>query len=253
MQLADQVALITGSARGIGRATARHLAQEGANIVIADINAAGAEEAAAEIEDLGRQAIAVHTDVTHPTQVQAMVQRAIDTFGRLDILVNNAGNATLTPLLDTTFEEWDRTIKIHLYGTFLCTQAAVRHMVTRRYGRIVNISSVSGLVGSAGRAAYGAAKGGIVTLTRVLAVELAAQGIRVNAIAPGAVETELSRNAWTPADREGDFRLTPVKRLGQPEDIAHAVLFLCLPHSDYITGQVLVVDGGFAIAGIQWK
>jgi 3-oxoacyl-[acyl-carrier protein] reductase len=149
MQLADQVALITGSARGIGRATARHLAQEGANIVIADINAAGAEEAAAEIEDLGRQAIAVHTDVTHPTQVQAMVQRAIDTFGRLDILVNNAGNATLTPLLDTTCEEWDRTIKIHLYGTFLCTQAAVRHMATRRYGRIVNISSVSGLVGSA--------------------------------------------------------------------------------------------------------
>jgi 3-oxoacyl-[acyl-carrier protein] reductase len=241
MQLADHVALITGSARGIGRATARRLAQEGANMVIADINAAGAEEAAAEIEDLGRQAIAVHADVTHPTQVQAMVQRAIDTFGRLDILVN------------TTFEEWDRTIKIHLYGTFLCTQAAVRHMVTRRYGRIVNISSVSGLVGSAGRAAYGAAKGGIITLTRVLAVELATQGIRVNAIAPGAVETELSRTAWTPADREGYFRLTPVERLGQPEDIAHAVLFLCLPQSDYITGQVLAVDGGFAIAGIQWK
>jgi NAD(P)-dependent dehydrogenase (short-subunit alcohol dehydrogenase family) len=148
---------------------------------------------------------------------------------------------------------WDRTIKIHLYGTFFCTQAVVRHMVRQGGGRIVNISSVSGLVGSAGRAAYGAAKGGLVTLTRVLAVELAPQGIRVNAIAPGAVETELSQHAWTPADRDGYCRLTPVERLGQPEDIAHAVRFLCLPQSDYITGQVLAVDGGFSIAGIQWK
>lgn len=253
MQLADQVAIITGSARGIGRATALCLAREGASIVVADINEAGAQDAAAEVESLGRRAIAVKTDVADQGQVQAMVQRALDTFGHIDILVNNAGNASLTPLLETTPEEWDRTIKIHLYGTFFCTQAVVRHMVTRGRGRVVNISSVSGLVGSAGRAAYGAAKGGIVTLTRVLAVELASRGIRVNAIAPGAVETELSRAAWTPADREGYFRLTPVERLGQPEDIAHAILFLCLPQSDYITGQLLAVDGGFSIAGIQWK
>jgi NAD(P)-dependent dehydrogenase (short-subunit alcohol dehydrogenase family) len=253
MQLADQVAIITGAARGIGRATARCLAEEGSSIVVADINEAGAQEAAAEIESLGRRAMAVQTDVADYDQVQHMVQRAIETFGQIDILVNNAGNAALTPLLDTTPAVWDRTIKIHLYGTFFCTQAVVRHMVTRGRGRIVNISSVSGLVGSAGRAAYGAAKGGLVTLTRVLAVELAPQGIRVNAIAPGAVETELSRGAWTPADREGYFRLTPVERLGQPEDIAHAVRFLCLPQSDYITGQVLAVDGGFSVAGIQWK
>jgi 3-oxoacyl-[acyl-carrier protein] reductase len=155
--------------------------------------------------------------------------------------------------LETTPEEWDRTIKIHLYGTFYCTQAVARHMVTQGRGRVVNISSVSGLVGSAGRTAYGTAKGAIATLTKVLAVELAPQGIRVNAIAPGAVETELSRSAWTPADQEGYFRLTPVERLGQPADIAHAVLFLCLPQSDYITGHVLAVDGGFSIAGIQWK
>jgi 3-oxoacyl-[acyl-carrier protein] reductase len=182
-----------------------------------------------------------------------MVQRALETFGRLDILVNNAGNAALTPLLETTPEAWDHTIKTHLYGTFFCTQAVVRHIASRGNGRIVNISSVSGLVGSAGRAAYGAAKDGLVTMTRVLAVELAPQGIRVNAVAPGAVDTELSRGAWTPADHEGYFRRTPVERLGQPEDIAHAVRFLCLPQSDYITGQVLVVDGGFSIAGIQWK
>jgi NAD(P)-dependent dehydrogenase (short-subunit alcohol dehydrogenase family) len=253
MQLADQVAIITGAARGIGLATARCLAEEGADIVIADINVAGAQEAAAEIASRGRRAMAVQTDVADSDQVQAMVQRAIETFGHLDILVNNAGNATLTPLLDTTPEAWDRTIKIHLYGTFFCTQAVVRHMVRQGSGRIVNISSVSGLVGSAGRAAYGAAKGGLVTLTRVLAVELAPHGIRVNAVAPGAVETELSRGAWTPADRDGYFRRTPVERLGQPEDIAHAVRFLCLPQSDYITGQVLAVDGGFSIAGIQWK
>jgi NAD(P)-dependent dehydrogenase (short-subunit alcohol dehydrogenase family) len=185
IQLADQVAIITGAAQGIGRATARCLAEEGADIVIADINAAGVQEAAAEIEGRGRRAMAVQTDVADYDQVQAMVQRAMETFGHLDILVNNAGNAALTPLLDTTPEVWDRTIKIHLYGTFFCTQAVVRHMVTRGGGRIVNISSVSGLVSSAGRAAYGAAKGGLVTLTRVLAVELAAQGIRVNAIALG--------------------------------------------------------------------
>jgi 3-oxoacyl-[acyl-carrier protein] reductase len=118
---------------------------------------------------------------------------------------------------------------------------------------MVHMSSVSGLVGSAGRAAYGAAKGGLVTLTRVLAVELAPHGIRVNAVAPGAVETALSRDAWTPADRDGYVRRTPVERLGQPEDIAHAVRFLCLPQSDSMTGQVLAVDGGFSIAGMQWK
>jgi 3-oxoacyl-[acyl-carrier protein] reductase len=253
MQLMDQVAIITGSARGIGRETALSLAREGASIVVADINEAGAQDAAAEIEGLGQRAIAVQTDVAHHGQVQEMVQRAIDTFGQIDILVNNTGNASLTPLLETTPEEWDRTIKIHLYGTFYCTQAVARHMVTQGRGRVVNISSVSGLVGSAGRTAYGAAKGAIATLTKVLAVELAPQGIRVNAIAPGAVETELSRSAWTPADQEGYFRLTPVERLGQPADIAHAVLFLCLPQSDYITGHVLAVDGGFSIAGIQWK
>jgi 3-oxoacyl-[acyl-carrier protein] reductase len=253
MQLMDHVAIITGSARGIGRETALSLAREGASIVVADINEAGAQDAAAEIEGLGQRAIAVHTDVAHHGQVQEMVQRAIDTFGRIDILVNNAGNASLTPLLETTPEEWDRTIKIHLYGTFYCTQAVARHMVTQGRGRVVNISSVSGLVGSAGRTAYGAAKGAIATLTKVLAVELAPQGIRVNAIALGAVETELSRSAWTPADQEGYFRLTPVERLGQPADIAHAAVFLCLPQSDYITGHVLAVDGGFSIAGIQWK
>jgi 3-oxoacyl-[acyl-carrier protein] reductase len=253
MQLTDQVAIITGSARGIGRATALCLAREGAHIVVADINAAGAQEAAAEIAGLGRRTLVVETDVADQGQVQAMVQSAIETFGRVDILVNNAGNAVLTPLLETTAATWDRTLKIHLYGTFFCTQAVVRHMVPQRRGRIVNMSSVSGLVGSAGRVAYSAAKGGINMLTRVLAVELAPHGIRVNAVAPGAVETELSRAAWTPADREGYFRLTPVERLGQPEDIAQTVLFLCLPQSDYMTGQILAVDGGFSIAGIQWK
>lgn len=253
MQLADHVAIVTGSGRGIGQATARCLAQEGAHIVVADIHATSAQETAAEIESLGRQALAITTDVADQQQVQAMVQQAIETFGRIDILVNNAGNAILKPLLETTAEEWDRTLKIHLYGTFYCTQAVVRHMITRRRGRVVNISSVSGIVGSAGRAAYGAAKGGIITLTKVLAVELAGQGIGVNAIAPGAVETALSQNAWTKADRDGYYRLTPIERLGQPEDIARTALWLCLPQSAYITGQVVAVDGGFSIAGIQWK
>jgi 3-oxoacyl-[acyl-carrier protein] reductase len=253
MQLLEQVAIITGSARGIGRATALSLAREGAGIVVADINLAGAESVAQEIEGLGQRAIAVKTDVADPGQVRKTVRKAMKTFGRIDILVNNAGIALVRSFLETTPEEWDRTIRVHLYGTFHCTKEVVPHMIAQGYGRIVNLSSVSGLVGSVERAAYGAAKGGIGMLTKILAVELAPSGIRVNAIAPGPVETELSRAAWTPADREGYFRLTPVERLGQPEDIAQAVLFLCLPQSDYITGQTLAVDGGFSVAGIQRK
>jgi 3-oxoacyl-[acyl-carrier protein] reductase len=251
MQLTDQVAIITGSARGIGRATAVALAREGARIVVADIDAAGAQEAAATLATLGPGALAVPTDVADPGQVQTMVARTTAAFGRIDILVNNAGNAVLAPFLETTAAVWDRTLKIHLYGTFFCTQAVVPHMVPHRRGRIVNISSVSGLVGSAGRAAYSAAKGGINMLTKVLAVELAPHGIRVNAVAPGAVETDLTRVAWTPADRAGYLHRTPVECLGCPEDIAQGVLFLCVPQSDFITGHILPVDGGFSIAGLR--
>ena len=252
MQLDDQVAIITGAARGIGQSTAFSLAREGARIVVADINEVGSEETVAEVASLGSSGLAITTDVTAQDQVNKMVARAASHFGRVDILVNNAGIAPLALLLDTTAEVWDQTIKTHLYGAFYCTQAVVPHMFERGGGRVVNISSVSGLVGSAARAAYGAAKGGLITFTKVLAVELAAKGIRVNAIAPGAVETELSKTAWTPADKEGYFRLTPVQRLGQPEDIAETVKFLCLPQSEYITGQVIAVDGGFSVAGIQW-
>jgi 3-oxoacyl-[acyl-carrier protein] reductase len=253
MRLADQVAIITGGSRGIGRATAMCLAHEGAKIVIASRDETRAKNAAAAIEAVGGRAIAVPTDVTERDQVENMVRCTMDTFGRIDILVNNAGISISTPLPKVPPEEWDQTIRVHLYGAFYCTQAAVHRMVPRGYGRIVNISSVSGLVGSTGRTAYAAAKGGLIAMTKVWAVELAPQGIRVNAIAPGPVETDMSRNAMTPADREGYHQRVPLARMAQPEEIARVVSFLCLPENDYITGQVLAVDGGFSIAGIQWR
>jgi 3-oxoacyl-[acyl-carrier protein] reductase len=248
MQLQGQVALVTGSGRGIGKAIALRFAQEGADIAIVDINGELAKTSGEEIRQLGRR-VFVHTaDVSDYDQVQTMVRETVAALGKIDILVNNAGIAKAQPFLEVTRENWERHLQVHLFGSFYCAQAAGREMARRRYGRIVNIASVAGLMGPIDLVPYGAAKAGIMGMTRAGALELADYGITINAIAPGPVATELLL-AW-PEDalRERAMHL-PNARLGKVEEIAHAALFLASPQSEFINGSVLVIDGGSVAAG----
>jgi len=250
MRLKDRVAIVTGAARGIGKAIALCFAREGADLVIPDIDYGGAQKVAQEIENLGRKALATPTDISERDQVEKMIKQTIDRFGRLDILVNNAGIAKTEPFLETSMETWHNTIKVHLTGTFICSQLAAREMVKNRWGRILNIASVGGLAGPPfGIVPYSAAKGGIISLTRALATELADQGIRVNAIAPGPILTELYESIFTEEEARERSRSLPCYRLGKVEDIAQAALYFCSPEADFVTGQVLAVDGGFTAVG----
>jgi 3-oxoacyl-[acyl-carrier protein] reductase len=238
------VALVTGGTRGIGRSIALALARTGYRVAVNYI--VEPERASAAVDELvatGTEAVAVEADVGDPSAVGRMVGEVVDRFGRLDVLVNNAGTQTWTPLLEVTPEEWDLVIRTNLTGTFLCTQAAARHMRTRGGGSIVNIGSGCNKVPFPGLVAYTASKGGIEMLTKVSAVELAPVHIRVNCVAPGAVDVERTRLELP--DYAGTWgRLTPIGRVGTPEDIADAVVFLVSPASSYVTGQTLNVDGG---------
>jgi len=251
--LRGQVALVTGAARGIGRACALTLARDGADVVAADLLAA--DETAAAIGRQGRRALALPLDVTRAADVQAAVARVRRELGRLDILVASAGIVHRDPLEETTEATWDRVVDVVLKGTFLAIQAVVPVMRAQGYGKIVTISSISGIIGGAvsragddpasarGRSgpAYAAAKGGVIALTKWVAKDVGQAGIYVNAVAPGGVETEMTRGFRYPV--EG----LPIPRMGQPDDIAEAVAFLASPAANYITGQVLCVDGGWAI------
>jgi NAD(P)-dependent dehydrogenase (short-subunit alcohol dehydrogenase family) len=250
-----RVAIVTGGARGIGKAIALCFAREGADLAIPDIDLEGAQKVAQEIEALGRKAIATQTDISERDQVADLIKRTVDKFGRVDILVNNAGIAKAEPFLETSMENWDNTIKVHLTGTFLCSQMAAREMAKNKWGRILNIASVGGLAGPPfGVAAYSAAKGGIISLTRALATELADHGIRVNAIAPGPIMTELYESIFTEEEAKERARSLPCYRLGKVDDIAQAALYFCSPESDFVTGQILSVDGGFtAIGGYSFE
>jgi 3-oxoacyl-[acyl-carrier protein] reductase len=245
--LTDQVAIVTGSARGIGQAAAVALAREGADVVVADVQPG--TETVACVQELGRRALFLRTDVTCRDSVAALVQHALDEFGRIDILVNNAGTLARVSIEETTDEIWDRDVNTTLRGTFYCIQAVLPHMKARGCGKIVNISSVSGKIGGvASRAAgtdrgrsgpaYAAAKGGVLALTRWVAKDVGRFGIYVNAIAPGGVETEMTQGY--------DYGVEnfPIARMGKPEDIAEAVVFLASQASNYITGAVLDVNGG---------
>jgi NAD(P)-dependent dehydrogenase (short-subunit alcohol dehydrogenase family) len=238
------VALVTGGTRGIGRSIALALARTGHRVAVNYV--VEPERASGTVDELiaaGTDAIAVEADVGEPSGVQRMMDEVAERFGRLDVLVNNAGTQTWTPLLDVTPEEWDLVIRTNLTGTFLCTQAAARHMRRRGGGAIVNIGSGCNTVPFPGLVAYTASKGGIEMLTKVSAVELAPLRIRVNCVAPGAIEVERTRLELP--DYAGTWgRLTPLGRVGTPEDIAQAVTFLVSPASDYITGQTINVDGG---------
>lgn len=249
----DKVAIVTGSGRGIGRAIATRLAHEGARLVIADILYDDAEQTAADLQVVGADAVAFSIDVTDVEQVRQLMETTRARMGRLDVLVNNAGVGLNRPFLETTLEEFERTVRVNLTGTFLCSQAAARIMARQGDGRIVNIASISGERGAQNRSAYGASKAGVILLTKVMAVELAAVGIRVNAVAPGPVATAMTSETHPPEVRQGYLQRIPLKRYARPEEIADAVFFLASENSDFITGHVLNVDGGFIAAGLIFE
>ena len=243
MKLKGKVALVTGAAQGIGKAVALLLARNGADIIVSDINLEKAEETAREVEGLGQRALAVKTNVAEANDVEKMVQTALERFGRIDILINNAGITRDKLLLRMSDEDWDAVLGVNLRGTFLCTRAVIRPMAKQKSGKIVNIASVVGTMGNAGQANYVASKAGVIGFTKTVAREYAPRGINVNAIAPGYIETPMTE-ALPEKAKEELKRMIPMDRLGKPEDVAEAVLFLVSEASTYITGQVLHVNGG---------
>jgi len=246
MRLKDKVALVTGGARGIGQAIAMTFAREGADIVVADVNLELAQRTALEIEALGRKALALEMDVTDYAKVENGVNKILDKFGKVDILVNNAGIAKDNLILKMSQPEWDAVINVNLKGTFNCIKAVSRPMVKQRSGKIISIASIIGLVGNAGQANYAASKAGIIALTKTVAKELASRNINANAVAPGFIQTEMT--ASLPEALKAKMReAIPLAKLGTPQDVANVCLFLASVDSNYITGQVITVDGGMVM------
>jgi 3-oxoacyl-[acyl-carrier protein] reductase len=246
LSLTDQVALVTGSGRGIGRAIALALAEQGAHLVINDVDAASAAATAADIQALGREALVQGANVVDEAQVEGMIEAIMERFGRLDVLVNNAGLTRDGLLIRMKEDQWNLVLDVNLKGAFLCTKSAARPMMKARYGRIVNIASVAGITGNPGQANYSASKGGLISLTKTTALELASRGITCNAVAPGFIETAMTQQLAEDV-REGWMKRIPLGRAGTAEDVAAAVCFLAGPASTYVTGQVLVVDGGMVM------
>jgi len=243
MELSGKVALITGGAQGIGRAVALMLARNGSDVAVSDVNLAMARTTVEEIEKLGRRALAVEADVARSEDGDRMVRETVEVLGRIDILVNNAGITRDKLILRMSEEDWDKVLEVNLKGAFNCTRAAVRYMAKQRSGRVVNIASVVGLMGNAGQANYAASKAGLIGFTKAVSREFASRGINVNAVAPGYIDTPMTQ-ALPEKAKEALRNLIPLDRLGTPEDVAKAVLFLVTSGSDYVTGQVLQVDGG---------
>jgi NAD(P)-dependent dehydrogenase (short-subunit alcohol dehydrogenase family) len=246
-----KVVMITGGSRGIGNAVATLFAQEGADVAITDVVQAELESAVQRLKTFGGKAQGYFFDVSRSEQVRNGVTSIIRDFGRIDVLVNNAGIFLDKATFDVSEEEWDRTIDVHLKGTFLCSQRVGQTMAERRQGTIVNMSSVQGFASFPGRAAYDAAKAGIIALTKTLAVEWADYGIRVNAVAPGYIQTENLKEKIRSKTRDASMmiRRTPMKRLGEPKEIASAIAFLASDDASYITGETLLVDGGWLAYG----
>ncbi|TDB86416.1 3-oxoacyl-ACP reductase FabG [Actinomadura sp. 7K534] len=251
-KLDGRVALVTGAARGIGAEIARTYARAGAKVGVLDLEEALTEDTVSAIEDAGGQALGLGADVSDAGQVRGAVERLVQEFGGLDIAVNNAGVTRDNLLFKMTQDDWDTVMNVHLRGMFLVTAEAQRHMVQQRYGRVINISSTSAL-GNRGQANYSAAKAGVQGFTRTTAIELGPFGVTVNSIGPGFVDTEMTRATAERLGVPADRRLSevaaglPVRRVGQPADIANAALFLAAEESGFVTGQVLYVDGGRSV------
>jgi 3-oxoacyl-[acyl-carrier protein] reductase len=243
LELSGKVALVTGAAQGIGKAIALLLARNGADVVVSDINLEKAQETTNEIEGMGRRSFAIKVNVADLKDVEQMVKAIVEQFGRIDILVNNAGITRDRLILRMTEEDWDTVLDVNLKGTFNCTKAVIRHMSKQKSGKIVSIASVSGEMGNPGQANYAASKAGVIGFTKTIAREFAGRGINVNAIAPGYIQTPMT-DAVPEKAKEELKRMIPMERLGRPEDVAQAVLFLVSENSGYITGQVLNVNGG---------
>jgi len=247
MRLKDKIALVTGAARGIGRAIALALASEGADIVIWDINIEEAQEASRDIEALGRRSLAQAVDVTNFSKVEEAVNKILDKFTKVDILVNNAGITKDNLLLRMSEADWDAVLNVNLKGTFNCTKAVSKFMVKQRCGKIINIASIIGIIGNAGQANYSASKAGIIALTKTAAKEFASRNINVNVIAPGFIQTEMT--AKLPEEmRQKMLEMIPIARFGSPEDVAGVCVFLASQEASYITGQTIIVDGGMVTA-----
>ena len=245
----DAVALVTGAGRGIGKAVAQGLAREGAKVVVGEVSPELAGSSADEISAAGGHALAVTADVSRAEQVQSMFDQVTATYGRLDILVNNAGIGVGKPLLEYTEADWDRQMGVNVKGVFLCSQAAARLMVPQHSGKIVNFASTSAFVASSRPGvAYDTSKGAVRQMTTSLAAELAPHGINVNAVAPGTVATEMTRESVsTEEGMAWQLARIPMGRLAQPEDVAGVVLFLCSAEASYITGHTFLVDGGWTL------
>jgi len=246
MRLKDKVALITGGAQGIGREIALKFAAEGADIVIGDINLQKAIKTQADIEALGRKALALELDVTDYAKLTEALNKILDKFGKVDILVNNAGITKDNLILRMGDAEWDAVISVNLKGTFNCTKAVSRLMIKQRYGKIINVASIIGIIGNAGQANYSASKAGIIALTKTAAKELASRNINVNAVAPGFIQTEMT--ARLPEGLKQKMQeAIPLGRFGSPGDVAAVCVFLASEEASYITGQTIIVDGGMVM------
>ncbi len=243
MSLTGKIAVVTGSAQGIGQAIATTLAQEGADVVVADLDADRCKETMARVEELGRKAMAVSVNVGDWTQVKSMVDQVQKEWERIDILVNNAGITRDGLLLRMKEEDWQSVLQVNLTGTFYCVKAVLPTMSRQRNGRIVNIASIVGAIGNIGQANYAASKAAVIGLTKTVAREYASRNVTVNAVAPGFIDTAMTQDL-SPETKEALLSQIPLKRLGQASDIADAVSFLCSEKAGYITGHVLHVNGG---------
>ncbi len=252
-RFANKTAIVTGAGNGIGKAIATRLAAEGASVVLADKEEDAARRVCEQIAAAGGNAAAVKVDICDPQLVDAMVAFTRSRFGPAHIMIANAGIGGQKHFLETPLDTLHKMLETNIVGTFLCAQAAAREMVQLGGGAIVNFSSHSGFLGSSGRAAYAASKAGIIGMTRVMAVDLAAHNIRVNTVAPGTVATERIKQSHNDERREAWLRSIPLARYGEPEDMAAAALFLASEDASYITGQTIAVDGGFTIAGLRVK
>ena len=253
VQFSDKTAIVTGSGNGIGAAIAHRLAAAGASVMLADNNEESVHAVCAEITAAGGRAAACKVDIRIPEEVQAMIDYSREMFGPANILINNAGLGSQKHFLETPLATLHQMLEVNVVGTFLCAQAAAHDMIEMGGGRIVNFSSHSGLLGSSGRAAYAAAKGGVIAMTRAMAVDLAQYNITVNAVAPGPIDVQRNRNQHSEERREAWQQAVPLGRYGDPEEVAAVAVFLASDDASYVNGQTISVDGGFTAAGLRVK